>query len=208
VIRSAVSKVMWVGKATVFLVSLAVILAMVLGVASMAFARDGQSFILGARNAASSVSTLVKQGAGPALSLEVGSGAPLKVNSTTRVAKLNADRVDSMEASELAPPRGYARVGINGDIDVAHSKGVIGVEKPDVGGDNNSINDNLYCFELAFAPHAAVGSPHITNGAAIATALQPNSAVDSSCDPPHNDAAVRTLGFGGPEPINFQIVFI
>ena len=111
-IRSAVSKVMWVGRATVFLVGLAVILAMVLGVASMAFARDGQSFILGARNAASSVSTLVKQGAGPALSLEVGSGAPLKVNSTTRVAKLNADRVDNMEASELAPPRGYARVGI------------------------------------------------------------------------------------------------
>jgi hypothetical protein len=99
-------------RATVFLVGLAVILAMVLGVASMAFARDGQSFVLGARNAASSVSTLVKQGAGPALSLEVGSGAPLKVNSTTRVAKLNADRVDNMEASELAPPRGYARVGI------------------------------------------------------------------------------------------------
>jgi hypothetical protein len=116
--------------------------------------------------------------------------------------------MDNMEASELAPPRGYARVGINGDIEPAHSKGVIGVEKPDVGDDNNSNNDNLYCFELAFAPHAAVGSPHLTNGAAIATALRPNSAVEGSCGPPHNDAAVMTHGFGGPEPINLQIVFI
>jgi hypothetical protein len=138
----------------------------------------------------------------------VSSGAPLKVDSTTRVARLNADRVDNMDASELAPPRGYARDGINGDIDPAHSKGVIGVDKPDAGDDNNSSNDNLYCFELAFAPHAAVGSPHLTSGAAIATALRPNSAVDSSCGPPHNDAAVMTYGFGGPEPINFQIVFI
>jgi hypothetical protein len=99
--RSAVSKVMWVGRATVFLVGLAVILALLFGVASMAFARDGQSFILGQRNVAQSLSTLVKQGAGPALSLRVDSGAPLAVNSDTRVANLNADQLDGVDSAGL-----------------------------------------------------------------------------------------------------------
>ncbi len=106
-IRSAASKVMWVGRATVFLVGLAVILALVFGVASMAFARDGQSFILGQRNVAQSLSTLVKTGAGPALSLQVGSGAPLKVNSDKRVANLNADKIDGKNSSALMPAQTY-----------------------------------------------------------------------------------------------------
>src|SRR5215207_3151162 len=101
-LRGAVSKVMWVGRATVFLVGLAVILALLFGVASMAFARDGQSFILGQRNVAQSLSTLVKTGAGPALSLQVGSGAPLAVNSGTRVANLNADLVDGKDQRAFA----------------------------------------------------------------------------------------------------------
>ena len=83
-LRSTASKVMWVGRATVFLVGLAVILAVLFGVASMALARDGQSFILGERNVAQSLSTLVRTTAGPALNLEVESGAPLKVNSSTK----------------------------------------------------------------------------------------------------------------------------
>jgi hypothetical protein len=100
-LRSAASKVMWVGRATVFLVGLAVILALLFSAASMAFARDGQSFILGDRNVAQSLSTLVKQGSGPALKLEVGSGAPLAVNSSTKVANLNADKLDGKEPKQL-----------------------------------------------------------------------------------------------------------
>jgi hypothetical protein len=75
-IRSAVSKVMWAGRATVFLVGLAVIMAMVLGVASMALGANGKPFILGKMNTASAVSKLVKSGVGPALQLNVGSGPP------------------------------------------------------------------------------------------------------------------------------------
>jgi hypothetical protein len=52
-LRSAARKVMWVGRATVFLVGLAVILALLFGEASMAFARDGESLLLGERNVAS-----------------------------------------------------------------------------------------------------------------------------------------------------------
>jgi hypothetical protein len=80
-------------------------------VASMAFARDGQSFILGQRNVAQSLSTLVRQEAGPALSLKVDSGAPLAVNSESRVDNLNADKLDGKNASDLAGVNGYARIG-------------------------------------------------------------------------------------------------
>jgi hypothetical protein len=75
-IKSALSKVMWVGRATVFLVGLAVILAVVLGVASTAFGVDGQAFLLGRANTASAVSTLARSAVGPALSLQVQSGSP------------------------------------------------------------------------------------------------------------------------------------
>jgi hypothetical protein len=70
-IRSVLFKVLWVGRATVFLVGLAVIIAVVMGVTSMALAANGQPFLLGRTNVASAISTLVKQGPGPALSLRV-----------------------------------------------------------------------------------------------------------------------------------------
>ena len=101
-LRNVATKVMWVGRATVFVAGLAVILAVIFSMASIAFARDGQSFILGQRNVAQSVSTLVKQGAGPALDLQVGSGAPLRVNSANKVDNLNADQVDSKGQSAFA----------------------------------------------------------------------------------------------------------
>jgi len=102
-IRSAASKVMRVGRAAVFCVGLAVIVALVLGVATAAFGDDGDFFKVGRTNLASAISTLSRSGAGPALSLKVGSGAPLAVNSTTKVAKLNADRLDDMDSRAFAP---------------------------------------------------------------------------------------------------------
>jgi hypothetical protein len=127
-IRSAVSKVMWAGRATVFLVGLAVIMAMVLGVASMALGANGKPFILGKMNTASAVSKLVKSGVGPALQLNVGSGPPLGVNSSTKVANLNADKVDGQEAATLLPggelPSGRTLRGNYGIYDVAPENSV------------------------------------------------------------------------------------
>ena len=122
-LRSAVRKVVWVGRATVFLVGLAVILAVLFGVTSMAFARDGQSFILGERNVAQSLSTLVKTGEGPALSLQVGSGAPLAVNSDRRVANLNADKLDGKSSTQLGI-NGYELVTVQSSFDSAAHKSV------------------------------------------------------------------------------------
>ena len=133
-IRSVASKVMWVGRATVFLVGLAVILALVVGVASSAFAANGQNFIIGngladtVKNIATLPTKLTMQGtrSGPALQVTqkstnagasgvgvtVPSGkAPLAVNSSAgKATNLNADKVDGSEGEMWAQikPNGFA----------------------------------------------------------------------------------------------------
>ncbi len=46
-VKSSVGKVVWVGRATVFLLGLAVILALVFGATSVALGATGGKFILG-----------------------------------------------------------------------------------------------------------------------------------------------------------------
>ncbi len=75
--RMIFGKVMWVGRATVFLVGFAVMLALVSGAASAAFGADTDFFRLGRSNFAESITRLIKSGGGPALSLQVDSGPPL-----------------------------------------------------------------------------------------------------------------------------------
>jgi hypothetical protein len=112
------SKVVWFGRATTFMVGLAVILALTVGVVSTAFAGTGVGarFDLGKTNTVNAVSKLVGSVAGPsllidnnstnsaatALDLRVESGrAPMKVDSGTIVANLNADKLDGMDAGQL-----------------------------------------------------------------------------------------------------------
>ena len=120
-LRSTVSKVMWVGRATVFLVGLAVIFSLIVGVASAAFGANGDGFLLGRRNAASAVSTLAKRGTGPALRLQVGSGPPLAVTSSKQVANFNADKVDGKDVSQLGV-RGLERVSVDSPDNSASPK--------------------------------------------------------------------------------------
>jgi hypothetical protein len=107
-LRSAAGKVMWVGRATVFLVGLAVILALLFGAASTALGANGQPLILGkAANTATKITGLVKSGVGPALRLRVDSGPPLAVNSSGQVLNLNADYVDGRSASSFVTNSTY-----------------------------------------------------------------------------------------------------
>jgi hypothetical protein len=123
-VRSTVKKVMWVGRGTVFLVGLAVIVALVLGVASMALGANGQPFILGENNAATALTRLagdvdgsamqvVSNNAGAddtALQLIVQKGeAPMRVSSTTKVANLNADMVDGKSPGAFLPKATYTK---------------------------------------------------------------------------------------------------
>ena len=115
-LRKAASKVVWVGRATVFLVGLAMILALLFGMASTAFGANGGNFILGSlNNTATAITKLTGTvGGGPtlrvsnpsttigstALDLQVATGkAPMKVNSPTKVTNLNADKLDGKEES-------------------------------------------------------------------------------------------------------------
>ena len=127
-LRSTVSKVMWVGRATVFLVGLAVILALVFGAASAAFGANGGNFILGQLNKATAITKLAGNvEGGPtlqvtnnnpahnsrALHLNSFSGrAPLTVNATAgRATNLNADKVDGSEGEM------WAQINENGTAD-------------------------------------------------------------------------------------------
>lgn len=56
-----------------FFLGLAVLLALVFGVATTAMGANGDFFKVGKSNLASAVSVLTKPGAGPALNLRVGS---------------------------------------------------------------------------------------------------------------------------------------
>jgi len=77
--------------------------ALLVGAANLgAFAATGGPLLLGRSNAASKTTTLKSTGPGPALSLKSKKGtAPLKVSGSTKVAKLNADRVDGLEGDAL-----------------------------------------------------------------------------------------------------------
>jgi hypothetical protein len=113
--KTAARSVMWVGKATVFLVGLAMILALTVGLASAALAGTGigASLNLGKVNTVNAISTLVGSVAGSSLRIDnnsTGTGAtalrlevepgkpPMSVNSTTEVQGLNVDSLDGMNS--------------------------------------------------------------------------------------------------------------
>jgi hypothetical protein len=117
--RSTLSKVVSVGRATVLVVGLATMVTALLGVASMAFAGNGDPWILGQLNSATAITRLAGGGGvdGPmlrvtnndagsddtALDLNVQSGEPpMTVDSQTKVTNLNADRLDGMNSSAFA----------------------------------------------------------------------------------------------------------
>lgn len=123
-IRRATSKILWVGRLTVFLVGIAVILALVFGAASTAFASNGDFLKLGSlKNTATKMTVLVSNVAdttrsalqiknpagGSALDLQVNGGAPpLKVNPEAGTAtNLDADKLDGKDAAAFLPAEIY-----------------------------------------------------------------------------------------------------
>jgi hypothetical protein len=174
--RIVFAKVMWVGRATVFCVGLAVILAVALGAATTALAAvPGDPFKLGKVNRLDEISILVgsnsgallrvnNEGSGPSLDLRVEEGeAPVKVDSDTRVANFNADKLDGQSADQLV------RVAsVTGDSPLADgTTGTVAttrINAPasgflviDAGSDFSSFNENAFvdCFievDNTFAP--------------------------------------------------------
>ena len=109
-----------VGRATALVLGLAVMLALVTGVASTAFGANGDFWKLGQGNAATKITALggtlgvngpmlklINKNTGTddtALRLEVQPGeAPMSVNSSTKVDSLNADQLDGLDSSNFLP---------------------------------------------------------------------------------------------------------
>jgi hypothetical protein len=145
-LRTAASKVMWVGRATVFLVGLAVILALVFGVGSMALGANGNPFLLGRNIVATAITALAGPNGvnGPmlgitnnnagtndtALALKVQAGeAPMSVSSSKVVTNLNADKVDGSDAPLWA---------------VVYSTGTFDRAKGVATGSNARVSDGSY----------------------------------------------------------------
>jgi hypothetical protein len=136
-IRSALSKVVWMARATTVVVGLAIMLGLIFGVATSAFGANGGNFILGSlNNTATAITKLTGTvGGGPALQvsnpstatgstaldLQVATGkAPMKVNRTTKVTSLNADLLDGKDSSTIGRELFAA---VNQDGTVARSRG-------------------------------------------------------------------------------------
>jgi hypothetical protein len=116
--RTIFSGVWRIGRVTALALGVAVMLALVVGAASVAFGADGDAWRLGKGNIATKITALGGQLGvdGPmvrlinnnadandtALDLRVQAGeAPLRVNSDQVVTNLNADTVDGKDANEL-----------------------------------------------------------------------------------------------------------
>jgi hypothetical protein len=117
-LANTTKKVMLVGKATTFMVGLAVILALTVGLASSALAGTGvgATFNLGKTNTVNAITKLAGSVVGPSLTIDNNSAdpsataldlqvepgkAPMKVNSGTKVPNLNSDTVDGKHADQL-----------------------------------------------------------------------------------------------------------
>ncbi len=148
--RSVFSKVAWVGRTASMVFGLALVLALIFGVATTAMGANGNPFLLGQSNLATAITKLTGNTNGSAmqvtnsnagaddtaLDLRVQAGeAPMRVNSGTRVANLNAqfagradsaaqadtatsaqdtDKLDGKDSSEFA--RAYKRTIVVGPV--------------------------------------------------------------------------------------------
>lgn len=162
--------VAWLGRTTAMVMGLALMLAVVLGVATAALgAVPGDPFRLGQLNTINALTQLVgsvnnamlridNNSAGAtatALDLQVQPGkAPMKVNSSARVANLNADRLDGKHADQLVRVASFTGSsplpdGTNGTVATtsinAPASGFLVI---DAGSDffNFSGDDTITCF--------------------------------------------------------------
>ena len=127
--RTIFSGAWWIGRVTALIVGLAVMLALVVGVASAAFGADGNSWLLDRSNFATAITKLAGAAGvnGPmlqltnnnadandtALDLRVQSGeAPMTVNSSTKVNNLNADQLDGLDFTFFARNSTYLTEGV------------------------------------------------------------------------------------------------
>jgi hypothetical protein len=158
-------KVWWVGRTASTVFGLALMLALVFGMATMALGATGTNFILGKGNSAGATTQLTSAVAGPvlklvnngtstaatALNLSVPSGrAPMTVNASAgKATNLNADKVDGSDGQLWAQ--------INADGTTDNWKGMTGNIAVGVGRYNISFDRDI--TECAYSATIADNGP-------------------------------------------------
>jgi hypothetical protein len=180
--RSAVEKIMWVGRGTVFLIGLVTIFVL--------------AFVL--------LNAVLGATGGPSLSgkfNQIDPGARWAVGGAGEQA-LAVEPVARRRQIEV--PRGYAQVNVtSASVTLSGAKGINGVQR-------STTDNSIYCFDLSFvSPKVAVASAHINNNATVGTIL--GTGVPSSCPAGFKDAAAKTYAANtseGNSQVNFRIMII
>src|SRR5215217_8071299 len=180
-VRSVAKKVAWVGRTASMVFGLALVIGLVVGVTSVAFGANGGNFILGSlNNTATAITKLTGTvGGGPALQvsnpstvtgstaldLQVATGkAPMKVNSSTKVTNLNADKVDGKDAPLWAV--------INANGTTARGFGVTSSEKLSaIGAGKYKVTFNRNVSSCAYIPSLGDGDGVLGLGQVSATRI-------------------------------------
>ena len=112
-LRGVASKVAWVGRTASMVFGLALVLALIVGVASMALGANGKPLLLGRNNTANAITKLTSNANESAMEVENKNGGaddtalelivqqgepPMKVNTAEKVVNLHADYVDGQNA--------------------------------------------------------------------------------------------------------------
>ena len=186
-IRSAASKVMWVGRATSAVVGLAILLALAIGAANSALAHtnvDNKLFHLNHNNLGKALTQLVgtlaspllkidNNGTGPALQLEAGANQPpLVVNADSETAtNLSADKLDGKDSTEIGL-NGWQTVVSNSALNSDSPKGatascpsgkiVVGIGYDIAGGTSGSAPNELTDVVVVQAGLLAVNTVRVT----------------------------------------------
>jgi hypothetical protein len=144
---------------------------LVVGFDYTTYAVTGDSLLLGERNHADSMTTLARSGHGVALSLKTsGRQTPsLRVSSSARVSRLNADLLDGRHAAELATRAVSYRAGNRGDVVAG-----VGFWSVDVSPGVYQVSFKAFLIPDAVAPGATVD---VICGVADLNTIGPNTTV-------------------------------
>lgn len=156
---------------------------LVVGLDYTTYAVTGDSLLLGRTNQAGSRTTIVRHGGGAALSLESsGQQRPsLRVSSSARVPRLNADLLDGRHAADLATHAVTYRAGKRGDVVAG-----IGLWSLDVVPGLYHVSFKAFVLPDAVAPGSSVD---VICGVADLKTIGPNTTVYTA------DSAIYTNGF-------------
>jgi hypothetical protein len=178
-VKKAAAKIAWVGRTASMVFGLALVLALIFGVATMALAGTGVGgvFNLGQTNTVNAVTKLVGSVAGPSLQIDNNSTnaqataldlqvepnkPPMKVNRTTKVTNLNADLLDGKDSSAIGREL-WAVVGSNGSF--VRGNGVNGTAKLQTGAYVVEFNRSVVgCAYTATTSNGSAGPTGVDEG--------------------------------------------